>query len=83
MRAHQSLEKDILLGITAGATKKWKPRMRWMVYIKSVTGLYVNELNQLVKETYSEIALIGEQHSQEEKMDKCLIQGEGNGKPLL
>ena len=49
MRAHQSLEKDIMLGITAGAKKKGKPRMRWMDDIKSVTGLSVNNLNQLVK----------------------------------
>jgi hypothetical protein len=26
MRAHQSLEKDIMLGITGGARKKGKPR---------------------------------------------------------
>jgi hypothetical protein len=45
MRAHQSLEKDIMLGITAGARKKGKPRMQWMD-IKSVTGLSVNDLNQ-------------------------------------
>ena len=39
MRAHRSLEKDIMLGITAGARKKGKPRMRWMGDIKSVTDL--------------------------------------------
>ena len=39
MRAHKSLEKDIILGITAGARKKGKLRMRWMDDIKSVTGL--------------------------------------------
>ena len=49
MRAHQSLEKDIMLGITAGARKKGKPRMRWME-MKSVTGLSLNDLNQLVIE---------------------------------
>ena len=49
MRAHQSLEKDIMLGITAGTRKKGKPRMLWMD-IKSVTGLSVNDLNQLVKD---------------------------------
>ena len=43
MRANQSLEKDILLGITAGARKKEKPRVRWMDDIKSVTGLSVND----------------------------------------
>ena len=50
MRAHQSLEKDIMLGITAGARKKGKPRMRWMEEIKSVTEHSVNDLNQLVKD---------------------------------
>ena len=49
MRAHQSLEKDIMLGITAGARKKGKPRMRWMDDIKNVTGLSLNDLNHLVK----------------------------------
>ena len=46
MRAHQSLEKGIMLGITAGARKKWKPRMRRMDDNKRVTGLSVNDLNQ-------------------------------------
>ena len=41
MRAHQYLEKDIMLGITAGVR---------MDDIKSVTGLSVNDLNQLVKD---------------------------------
>ena len=50
MRAHQSLEKDIMLGITGGAGKKGKPRMRRMDDIKSGTGLSVNDLNQLVKD---------------------------------
>ena len=49
MRAHQSLEKDIMLGITAGSRKKGKPRMRWVDGIKSVTGFSVNDLNKLVK----------------------------------
>ena len=49
MRAHQSLEKD-MLGITAGARKKGKPCMRWMDDIKSVTGLSLNDLNQLMKD---------------------------------
>jgi hypothetical protein len=39
-----------MLGITAGARKKGKPRMRWMDDMKSVTGLSVNDLNQLVKD---------------------------------
>ena len=39
----------LMLGITAGARKKGKPRMRWMDDIKSVTGLSVNDLNQLLK----------------------------------
>ena len=50
MRTHQSLEKYIMLGITGGARKKGKSRMRWMDDIKSVTGLSVNDLNQLVKD---------------------------------
>ena len=50
MRVHQSLEKDIMLGITGGARKKGKLRMRWMDDIRSVTGLSVNDLNQLVKD---------------------------------
>ena len=40
MRAHQSLEKSIMLEITAGARKKGK---RWMDDIKIVTGLSVND----------------------------------------
>ena len=39
-----------MLGITAGTRKKGKPRMRWTDDIKSVTGLSVNDLNQLVKD---------------------------------
>jgi hypothetical protein len=50
MKAHQSLDKDIMLGITGGARKKGKPRMWWMDDIKSLTGLSVNDLNQLVKD---------------------------------
>ena len=50
MRVHQSLEKDIMLGITGGARKKGKLRMRWMDDIKSVTGLSLNDLNELVKD---------------------------------
>ena len=38
-----------MLEITAGARKKGKPRMRWME-MKSVTGLSLNDLNQLVIE---------------------------------
>ena len=50
MRAHQSLEKYIKLGIPAGARKKGKSRMRLMDDIKSVSGLSVHDLNQLVKD---------------------------------
>ena len=39
-----------MLGITAGERKKRKPHMRWMEDIRSVTGLSVNDLNQLVKD---------------------------------
>ena len=48
MRAHNSLEKYMMLGITAGARKKGKLHMRWMDAIESVTGLSVNDFNQLV-----------------------------------
>jgi hypothetical protein len=68
MTAHQSLEKYIMLGITGGARKKGKPRMRWMDDITSVTGLSVNDLNQLVKDR-KKVEIISEQHSQEEKTD--------------
>ena len=50
MREHLSLEKDIMLGITVGARKKRTLHMRWMDDIKSVTGLSVNCLNQLVED---------------------------------
>ena len=50
MSPRQSLEKDIILGITAKARKKGNVPMRWMDDIKSVTGLSVNDLNQLVKD---------------------------------
>jgi hypothetical protein len=50
MRAHQSLEKDIMLGRTAGTRNKGKSHMRWMDDIKSATGLSVNDLNQLVED---------------------------------
>ena len=43
MRSHQSLEKDIMLEITAGARKKGKPHMRWMEDIKNITGHSVND----------------------------------------
>ena len=36
-----------------------------------------------VSERQEKVELISEQYSQEEKMDQCLIQGEGNGRPLL
>ena len=78
MRTHQSTEKDIMLGITAGARKNWKPHMRWT----DDTGRSVNDIKQFVQDR-KKVALIIEQHSQEEKMDQCLIQGEGNDKPLL
>jgi hypothetical protein len=44
------LEKDIMLGITVGARKKGKPRMRWMGDIKCVNGLSLNDLSQFVKD---------------------------------
>ena len=34
-------------------------------------------------EREEKVALIIKQHSQKEKTDQCLIQGEGKGKPLL
>ena len=54
--------------------------MRWMD-IKSVTGLSVNELKSDT-EIQNILAFISEQHSQEEKMDQYLFQGEDNGKSL-
>ena len=48
MRAHQSLEKYIMLGITAGERKKGKPSMWWTDDIKSVTGLSVNDLKRII-----------------------------------
>ena len=50
MRAHQYFEKHIILGVTAGAMKKGKPPMRFLGDNKSVTGLSVNYLNQLLKD---------------------------------
>ena len=50
MRAHQSLEKCIMLEITAGAKKKGKPRMLWRDDTKIITRLSVNDLKQLVKD---------------------------------
>ena len=41
------LQKDIMLGITAGARKKWKPYIQWMENIKSVTGRSVNNSKTL------------------------------------
>ena len=35
------------------------------------------------KSVSEKMELISEQHTQEEKTGQCLIQGEGNGKPLL
>ena len=78
MRAHQSLEKDIILGITAQARKKGKPCMWWMDDIKSCNWTLSKWL-KIVSERKEKMALI----SQEEKTDQCLIQGESNGKPLL
>ena len=78
MGAHQSLEKDIMLGITGGARKKGKPHMWWMEDIKSVNVLPEN--NKSVSERQEKVALIRER-SQEEKPEQCLFQGKGNDKP--
>ena len=67
-------------GITGGARKK-ESHMRWMDDIKSVTGLSVNDNS--VSERQEKVDIISEKHSQEEKTDCYLIQGEGNGKLLL
>ena len=61
--------------------KKGKPCMRWMEDIKSVTGLSVNDKS--VSERQENVELISEQHSQDEKTDQYLFQGDGMGKPLL
>ena len=47
---HRSLEKDIMLGTTAGANKKGKSHMWWMNDIISVTGSSVNGIKQLVQD---------------------------------
>ena len=39
-----------ILGITAGERKKGKRLMRWMDDIKSVSGLSLNYLNQIMKD---------------------------------
>ena len=50
MRAHQCLGEIYNAGNNCRSKEKGKPRMRWMDDIKSVTGLSLNELNQLVKD---------------------------------
>ena len=60
MRGHQSLEKYIMLGITAGVRKKGKPSKRWMDDVKSVTGL------KRVGERREKVELNSEQHNQRE-----------------
>ena len=54
------------------------PHIRW-IDIKSATELSVNDFKQLVKDRKK--WHISEQHSQQEKTDPCLTQGEE--KPLL
>ena len=71
-----------MLGITAGTRKKEKPRMKWVDDIKSVTGVLVNDLNQLVKDEKKWDSLVNK-IVKKKKMDQYLIQGEGNGKPFL
>ena len=39
-----------MLRITGGAREKGKPHMQWMGDIESVTGLSINDLNQLMKD---------------------------------
>ena len=65
MRAHQFLERNIVLGVTAGVGKKVKPCMRWMD-IKTVTGLSVNDTKQLMQEE-EKVAFISIRHSEKEK----------------
>ena len=48
-RTYLSLKEGITLGITTGARKKAKHRMRWVEDVKSVTGPSVNDIKQLVK----------------------------------
>ena len=76
MRTHQSLYKGIMLGITAGKEKSEA--------LYAVDGRHQKcnwTFSKLVKD--KKVALISEQHSQEEKTNQCLIQGKGNGKLLL
>ena len=79
--ARQSLEKYIMLGITARARKEKKTHA-----LDGRHQKFNGTLSKLLKtfgERQEKVTLIREQHNQEEKKDKCLIQVEGNGKPLL
>ena len=44
MKTHQPPEEDIMLRITAGASKKGKHRMRWREDMRSLTGRSVNNI---------------------------------------
>ena len=63
MGTHQSLDKDIILDITADARKKGKSRFRWM-NIDCVTGFSVKDIKHIV-EIEKELALTSYQRSQE------------------
>ena len=82
MRAHQSLEKVIMVGITAGARKRGKPRMWWIDDIWSVTGLSVNNLKQCKTKKRRKNILWCTKQPKRGK-GPMFNQGEDNGKPLL
>ena len=46
-------------------------------------SLSLGKCHKPVSERQEKVELVSEQHSEEEKTDQYLFQGEGNGKPLL
>ena len=72
-----------MLGMTAGARKKGKPRMRWMDDIKRLTGLSVNDLNKLVKDRKKWRILVYKIVKKRKRTNFESKEKEGNDKPLL
>ena len=50
MRAKGSLERDIMLGQSAGHRRQGKPRMRWLDSIEGATGLRLEVLKEIVQD---------------------------------
>ncbi len=50
MRAKESLEKCIMLGMGNGGRKRGKPRARWMDDIEAVTGSSLSQLREDVRD---------------------------------